>query len=116
MPMSLSVQAANGTTVALQSGANKLAFRLHVMKQGLYVLKHAHCRLGRLALRLRAAIPDEHGPSFDVLTALPPAVSAAVGDGQSFPGSGPPVGAIDALGELSLLGILSQNNCCNGTS
>ena len=86
------------------------------MKQGLYVLKHAHCRLGRLALRLRAAIPDEHGPSFDVLTALPPAVSAAVGDAQSFPGSGPPVGAIDALGMLSLLGALSQNKCCIETS
>lgn len=103
MPKYHSVQAANGTTVALQSGTNRLPFRLHVMKQGLYVLKHAHCRLGRLALRLRAALPDEQGPPLDSITALPPALTAAAADAQFFPGSGPPVGAIDALGILCLL-------------
>lgn len=97
------LQAADGAAIVLQPGANRLAFRLHVMKQGLYVLKHAHCRLGRLALRLRAAFPDEQGPPLDALTVLPPALPAAAADAQFFTGSGPPVGAIDALGGPPLL-------------
>ncbi|BDA42992.1 hypothetical protein COCOBI_03-8860 [Coccomyxa sp. Obi] len=101
--------AANGSTVALQPGANRLAFRLHVMKQGLYVLKHAHCRLGRLALQLRAALPDEEGPPLDALTALSPALPA---DAQFFPGSGPPVGAVDALGNVREAAVVLHALAC----
>lgn len=101
MWMSVCLQAAGERAATLQPGANRLAFRLAVMKQGLYVLKHAHCRLGRLALRLRVALPEDGGPPIDALTAVPPALPAAAADAQ-FPGAGPAFGAVDALGVCSL--------------
>lgn len=93
----LLLQASDAAAITLQPGGNRLAFRLGVMKQGLYVLKHAHFRLGRLALRLRAALPEDGGPPLDLLTALPPVLPPAAAESQ-FPGSGPAVGAVDTLG------------------
>ena len=55
------MQGSEGSTV-LQPGANRLAFQVTVLKPGLYMLKHLHVRLGRLSLRVRAALPDDGGP------------------------------------------------------
>ena len=80
----------------LQPGANRLAFQVSVLKPGLYTLKHLHVRLGRLSLRLRAALPDDEGPPVDLLTAPPvmPVLSEAQSTAQQ-----PAIGDVDALGE-----------------
>ena len=57
--------------MALQPGANRLTFRVTVLKQGLYVLKHVLARIGRLTLRLRSALAGTQHPC----TARPHAVS-----------------------------------------
>ena len=93
--MAAHLQVADSATT-LQPGANRLFFGVAVMKQGLYVLKQAHCRLGRMTLQLRAALPDEKGPPVEALTMLPP-LAAAVTD-QQGPGSVPAFGAVDSLG------------------
>ncbi len=88
------VQAA-GFATTLQPGLNRLIFRVSVLKQGLYVLKHVHARLGRLSLLLRSALPDEAGLPPDVLTSSPlPALSEL----QPQPVA---IGAVDPRGTRS---------------
>jgi hypothetical protein len=90
------LQGKDGSTV-LQPGANRLAFQVTVLKPGLYTLKHLHVRLGRLSLRLRAALPEDEGPPAELLTAPPmtPALSEAQSNAQQLA-----IGDVDSLGGL----------------
>lgn len=83
------------SSITLQPGLNRLTFRVSVLKQGLYVLKHVRARLGRLSLLLRSALPVEGGPPPDVMTSSP--ALAALSDSQPQPAA---IGSVDPRGKM----------------
>ena len=86
-------------SVELQPGPNRLAFQVTVLRQGLYSLKHVLARLGRLSLRLRAALPEDEGPSVELLTAPP--LTGVLSEAQ-VPAQ-PAIGDVDPSGSFLAL-------------
>ena len=85
--------------MALHPGRNRLRFRIAVLKQGLYVLKHALVHVGRLSLCLRACLPGDGGPPLDVLASTP-ALLPTLTDARPVPRSADAaIGSLDAGGE-----------------
>lgn len=90
-----------GTAATLCPGANRLCFRVEVLRQGLYVLKHAQLRAGgALSLRLRACAPGEGGPPPALLATALPALPLALPDARQVaaPAASDAIGTLDPRG------------------